>query len=143
IIRLISYAARTVRQPDLRSMGVAAWKYLDVVRYRLPSQLLVTFSAQAPILFAAALFGAEDAGQLSIALVALSLPLSLVGTSVGKAYFGEIAALGYRKAPDIYRITVRVVGSLILMSLVPGAILFLWAPIILPGVLGHQWALAG
>src|SRR5690606_33510471 len=45
-----------------------ARRYLDFPLYRLPSQLLLIVSAQAPIIFTAIHFGTATAGQLGLAI---------------------------------------------------------------------------
>ena len=68
-------------------------RYVSFPLLRLPSQVLLVFASQAPALFSAALFGAQAAGQLGLALMALAIPSNLIGQAVGQAFYGEIAKL--------------------------------------------------
>src|SRR5699024_8578654 len=68
--------------------------YQDFPKYRLPSQFLMVLSVQAPVLMMAALYDKEVTGQLSLAMMALSLPVGLIGGAMAKAYYAEIASLG-------------------------------------------------
>lgn len=143
VFRLSVYIAHTAKKPDVRLMKAAAIRYLDVPKYRLPAQLLTIFSAQLPILAFAALFDAADAGQFSVAFMATSLPMTLIGDSIGKAYLGEIAALRANKADQIYHITKKTVLYLLMISLVPCGIFIFGGPMLMPLVLGAEWEQAG
>src|SRR5699024_3463149 len=68
--------------------------FQDFVWFRLPSQFLMLLSVQAPVLMMAALYGSDATGQLSLAVMALSLPIGLLGRAIGRAYYAEVAAIG-------------------------------------------------
>lgn len=117
--------------------------YLDLPKYRLPSQFLLVLSTKAPLLLSAALFGAATTGQLGLALLALGLPLQLFGRTTGKAYFAEISQLGKQQAEKIRRLTVSVIKRLLLLSLAPCAVLLLGGPLLFTLAFGEQWQEAG
>src|SRR5690625_2715486 len=69
--------------------------------YRLPSQFLVVTSTHAPLVITAAFFDSEVTGQLGLALMFISVPVSLLGETMSKAYYAEIALLGRRQSSKI------------------------------------------
>jgi len=117
--------------------------YADYPKYRLPSQCLLVFSMQAPLLFSAYLFGAETTGQLGLALMALALPVALFGHTTGQAYYAEIAKLGRKKPQNILKITKSIVLKLFVVSIPPFLILFFLGPWIFETGFGSAWREAG
>lgn len=111
--------------------------------YRLPTQLLFIFSSQAILLFSAAVFGAETTGQLGLSIMALGLPVQLVGRSLGNAYFGEISRIGKRNVAEIRSLTVQALWRVLLFSLIPFFVLALLGPFIFTTVFGEAWGQAG
>lgn len=127
----------------LRRMRALAAHYQDMPRYRLPSHVLLMLSMQGPGLFSAQLFGMETAGQLGLALTALALPLSLVGTTMANAYFAEISAIGRKNPASVLAITRSVTKRLIVLSLPAALMLMAFGPWIFSIVFGERWEMAG
>ena len=69
-------------------------RYIEFPSYRLPSQILQNASGSIPVLYFAWQYGASVTGLISLAISMLSVPVGIVCTSVGKAFYGEIALLG-------------------------------------------------
>ncbi|WP_036197611.1 lipopolysaccharide biosynthesis protein [Marinobacter sp. HL-58] len=118
-------------------------RYADFPKFRLPSQFLLVFSSQTPLLFSAWLFGAETTGQLGLALMALALPIALFGQTTGQAYYAEIAKVGKKNPEKIYKITRNVTKKLLFLSLPPFLILLIFGPILFEITFGAQWRQAG
>jgi O-antigen/teichoic acid export membrane protein len=126
----------------LKILAVAK-KYKKIPIYRVPSQLLLVFSMQTPMLFIAWLYGAESAGQFGLALMVISIPLSLIGHTMGKALMAESAKLGVKKASLIYKMTKQVQVRLLILGALPVATIFFYGDVIFELVFGSEWALAG
>jgi O-antigen/teichoic acid export membrane protein len=135
---------------------VANWRYVGLSRlrflviryrgfpiYRLPSQLLLIFSAQAPVLFLASLYDPGTAGQFGLAAAALALPAGLLGRSTAKAFYAETAKIGRHRGKEIRDLTIAVVKRLAFMALLPTFILMFFAPELFVIVFGENWHLAG
>lgn len=117
--------------------------YSDFPRYRLPSQMLLAYSLQAPVLYIAAGHGAAAAGQLGLALTALALPIALIGQTTGQAYYAEVARIGKSNADEILRITKAVIARLLMLGAIPALALAITGPWIFPIVFGDRWHEAG
>ena len=76
-------------------------------------------------------------------MTVLAIPMSLVGSSVGKAYFAEIAAIGPKKPHKIQKITRKITKKLFLVSIVPFFVLLLGGPWLFSIVFGENWTQAG
>ncbi|MDR2887506.1 MAG: hypothetical protein LBV26_05840 [Bacteroidales bacterium] len=131
---------RYLKKSLLRFSGLY---YIDFPRYRLPSSFLLVFSAKMPLLYFAWKYGAEITGQLSLSVTMLSIPVTLVCASVGKAFYAEISTIG-RKAPEqIYSLTASIMKKLFLFSFIPFIIIFISGPWIFKIIFGEAWLQAG
>lgn len=147
LLPLVKLWLRDVRQhwQHLRPSLVLklALHFSDMPRYRLPSQLLLMLAMQAPLLFSAKLYGIEVTGQLGLALMSLSLPVNLLGSSTGQAYFAEISSLGRNQPERILQISKDVTRRLLFLSLPPALLLLATGPQLFQLAFGEEWALAG
>lgn len=121
---------------------VAAY-YRQFPYFRLPSQSLLSLSAQAPILMMASLFDKESTGQLSLAMVAIALPGSLIGGAMAKAFYAEIAFVGKKDLKKIKRITVDVQKKLFIIGVPLTGMAVLLAEPLFKVVFGQKWEVAG
>jgi|TARA_B100002003_G_scaffold205199_1_gene198502 O-antigen/teichoic acid export membrane protein len=134
---------RLARQATLRRLLLAAHRHRAFPIFRLPSQLLTSISAQGPLLLASALYGAEDAGRLGLALMALGVPMAMFGLTMGRAYYAEIAALGPRRPAEIRALSRAVLKRISLVAAVPTLVLFCLGPSIFRIAFGAEWEEAG
>ncbi len=132
--------ARYVRLKRIRAVSL---RYLEFPLFRLPSQFLLIFSMQAPPLFTAAMFDAATTGQLGLAMMALLLPMNLLGYTMGRAYYAEISSLGKANVRDIRELTVRVSTLMVSVGLPIAAVILLFGPAIFVFVFGAKWSVAG
>lgn len=111
--------------------------------YRVPSQLLLNMSLQAPMLLFVYFFEKEVAGQLSLAMIAIALPVSLIANTSGNAFFAEISKLGPKKPAVILHQTIVVLKAMAVISIFPTAIMLFFGPAIFEIVFGAEWRQAG
>lgn len=112
-------------------------------KYRLPSQFLLVLAIQAPLVFSTWHFGIEATGQLALALMALALPVALLGQTMGQAYYAEIARIGKSQPKKLTQVTKQVVKNLFMLGLLPCLMLTLFAPGLFEIAFGQQWREAG
>jgi O-antigen/teichoic acid export membrane protein len=117
--------------------------YSDIPKFRLPSQVLLSLCVNMPILFFSSFFGVEVTGQIGLAMMVLNLPISLIGQTIGQAFYGEIASIGKKKPHQIKRISEDVLKKLIFFSLVPFIILLIFGEDLFKFVFGPVWSDAG
>lgn len=111
--------------------------------YRMPSQFLLVFSMQAPAIFSAALFGKGVTGQLSLALMALALPVSIIGNSVGQVFYGEIAKIGKKSSNQIKRLAYQVQKKLFIVGIPLTVFIFFFGEFLFKICFGEKWSEAG
>lgn len=131
---------RHVRRSRLKRVAI---RHRGFPIYRLPSQFLLVFSQQAPVMFAAALFGVATAGQLGLALAVVALPLSLLGGSLGRALYGEAASISMRDPARLFSMVRLVQIRLFGLALAPATVLFLFGSPIFMLIFGPNWEQAG
>jgi O-antigen/teichoic acid export membrane protein len=118
-------------------------RYADYPKFRLPSQFLLVFSSNAPLLFSAMLFGKETTGQLGLALTTLALPITLIGNTTGQAFYAEIAKIGRKQPHEIHKVTKNIAKKLFISSLAPFFVLATTGPYFFEIIFGEQWHDAG
>lgn len=147
ITSLLKYFYRSfkgnIHQVSLQRILFLGKYYADLPKFRLPSQVLLKLSAEAPILYFAYQFGQETTGQLGLALSVVALPMALLGNSTGQAYFAEIAKIGKNNRKEILKITKQVTKKLFVLSLLPCLILIVFAPSLFTIFFGNEWSIAG
>jgi O-antigen/teichoic acid export membrane protein len=128
---------------SISRVKLVAGRYRHFPVYRLPSQFLLIFSTQAPLLFTAMIYDAGTTGQLGLALMAISLPIGLLSDSMSKAYYAEISNIGKRKPAQIRQITHSMLKRLLAISIPPALILALFGELMFSMVFGEEWQRAG
>lgn len=128
---------------SLRLMRQVAWRHRGFPTWRMPSQFMMMASIQAPVLFMAAIYDAGTAGQFSLAVMALTLPVSVIGLSAGTALYGEAAKLINTDRPRVLTIATSIQKRLLLMALPPALVLFFLGEPIFALVFGEEWRMAG
>lgn len=121
----------------------AAWRHRGFPIWRVPSQFLMVFSVQAPMLFMALMYDAETTGQFGLAMMALSLPIGLIGNSAGKALYGEASALIKSDPGKVSVIAQQVQARLFFIALLPGVALLIFGEALFILAFGIEWATAG
>lgn len=131
------------RDVTWRKIRFVLKRYVDFPLYRLPSQILQTASGSLPILYYAWHFGTGATGRISLAITMLSVPVAVACKSVGKAFYGEIAALGRKNGREISALTVRIMKRLLVIGMVPFTLVVCFGPWIFQTYFGTEWAESG
>lgn len=131
---------RYVRISRIRKL---AWRYRAFPIFRIPSQLLLGLSQQAPLLFFASNFGPHATGQLSLALTTILLPGALLAQTASKAFFAEASVLGKRKPDEIREMLAAVLLRLALLSIPFVLVMFFLAEDVFTLIFGNEWQKAG
>lgn len=138
--KTVKHKFRHVRYSRIR---LAAAHFSEMPRYQLPSQFLTMATVHAPALLAPRVFGLSGAGQLALALTALSLPVNLLANSMGNVYLAKISLIGRKKPSQILAMTGEVTRTLTALVCVPTLILLLAGPWLFELIFGSAWRTAG
>ncbi|MGI6407481.1 MAG: lipopolysaccharide biosynthesis protein [Thiopseudomonas sp.] len=126
-----------------KKQKIVAKYYQEFPWFRLPSQFLMVLSTQAPILMMSSLYDKGSTGQLSLAMMALAMPIGLIGGAMSKAYYAEVAALGKNNISRIKEVTFSIQKKLFAIGLPITVIVMLLAKPIFSLVFGESWIVAG
>lgn len=106
------------------------------------SSLLNTASTQLPVVMFASLFSAGIAGYYALSHRILSLPMSLIGKSVGQVFI-ERASKVRGDADGLKRITFEAYKKLFLIGFAIMSFVMFYGDILFPLVFGSEWLVAG
>lgn len=132
-----------MRHLSVSRMRKAAWRHRGFPIWRVPSQFLMVFSVQAPILFMGALYEPETVGQFGLAMMALTAPLSLIGRSAGSALYGEASNAIKTNRPLVLKMCKETQLRLFIFALPPAAVLIVGGEFIFTVLFGESWVEAG
>jgi O-antigen/teichoic acid export membrane protein len=119
-----------------------ASKYKDFPRFSLPTAFIDTFTLQLPVFLIILLFDEAIAGHFSFAYRILSVPIALIGASMGQVFYQKLTELTLDKK-DPRKLILKTWGSLAMIGVVPFSILLLFGEALFRLVFGQEWALAG
>lgn len=140
---LISTGRSVRRKITLKKLKLILFHYSDLPKYRLATQLLMVVSAQLPIFYVSWAYSLENAGQVGLALMTLSVPIQLFGTTMGKSFLAEISKVGHKNVKMIREITTQVVLKMAIVGFLGAALIYLTAPLAFTFVFGDVWQEAG
>ncbi len=120
-------------------------RYRSHLVYRTPAQLLASYGVQAPVLIVSALYTPAAAGQVSLAIMSLALPVNMIGQSLNRALYAELASIRHdRRGPEE---AVMAIKFVLLRAAAAGApcAIFLWffAESAFVLAFGEEWRLDG
>lgn len=120
----------------------AAYRYKNFPLYQSSASLLNSAGMHIPSLLFATYYGTEVAGWFFLTQKVLAMPISLVGTSVSKVFWGEAARLSREplKLRKLYR---KVNAKLFIYGLFPSMVLAIGGQWIFKFVFGPAWVQSG
>jgi O-antigen/teichoic acid export membrane protein len=132
----------------LRSIG---WRHLwsMAVRYkRFPqissfSSLLNIGALYMPAIMLSAFYGPRVVGWFYLAQRCVSMPMMLIGGSVGSVYMGKAAKLAREDIRGALRLFLLTGRKLLFIGALPTVVLTLFAPMLIKTIFGNDWSEAG
>jgi O-antigen/teichoic acid export membrane protein len=118
-------------------------KYKTFPMFVLPSSIIDITSIMMPLPIISGLYGLEAAGLYSLAQRVMTVPLSLIGSSVADVFYSQIADLQRSDREKIMPAFWVMTRSLILIGIVPTVILSLLGESIFKLVFGIHWSQSG
>lgn len=106
------------------------------------SALLNASSVQLPVILFSSMFSPAVAGFYSLSHRILSLPISLIGASVGNVFL-ERAAKSQNNIVDLRRITIDVYKRLLLLGSIFFSFVVFYGDILFAFIFGSEWREAG
>lgn len=121
----------------------AASRYKDFPLIQSWSQLLLGLGAQLPVILIGSLYGVEVVGVFGLAQNMISIPMNLLGQSVGQVFYAEISKYGIDNKLKIYKLALSIIFKMFWLSIVPLSLVIAFGPRIFNLVFGSEWIDAG
>lgn len=130
---------KDIKIQDIKKILV---KHKNFPIFLLPSLLLERLCARMLIFGTTIIFGVQQAGYISLYDKLISLPNTLLRSSIGRVFRQE-AKEGYEKYGECKSIFVSTQKLLVLLGIIPFLTLFLFAPELVSFIFGEKWINAG
>lgn len=117
-------------------------KYRKFPLYDAPSNLLAFSTLNLPIIILAGTYSKSSIGCFSIVLQLLLLPMSLVGSAMGKVYYQELCSAA-GDSLRIEKMSESILNILLIISVIPMLLLCCGGDYLVVLFLGDSWTTAG
>jgi len=125
-----------------RGLRQLARDHHDFPLYRAPQVCINAASQSLPVLMLASLFGPAAAGCYALGRTVMSMPIRLIGKSVGDVFYPRFTEAAHKGQP-LGPLILRATGFLAAAGLVPFAVVMLLGPWLFSLVFGRDWLVAG
>jgi O-antigen/teichoic acid export membrane protein len=125
-----------------RSLRQLARDHYDFPLYRAPQVCINAASLSLPVLMLSSLFGPAAAGCYALGRTVMSMPIRLIGKSVGDVFYPRFTEAAHKGQP-LGSLILRATGFLAAAGLVPFAIVMVSGPWLFALVFGPDWLVAG
>lgn len=144
VLQNLFLAARIRRPLDTIDSSYKALinKYSDFIIFRAPQVLLNSFSLGAPTLLLSSFFGSSVAGFYTISFALLTVPVTLLGKSVGDVFYKE-AVDSVNSGQGVRILMFKTTRNLVLLGILPFGLLAVFGPDVFSLLYGENWRTAG
>lgn len=108
----------------------------------MPSAIMNTASLQMPVLLLGTFFTTGIVGFFSLSHRVISMPMSLIGSSIGQVFFQKSAEVKNDKEA-LKNLTLNTYKKLFKLGIVPFAVMTIFGDVIFAFVFGKEWIVAG
>ncbi|KOF08664.1 hypothetical protein AC739_19025 [Planococcus glaciei] len=136
------YHQETTKRMNLQELKLLAVKYKDFSIFRAPEVLLDAITLGVPILLLAKFFGPASAGFYSIGYTVLSIPIQLMGKSVGDVFYPRVSD-AKNNGEDVTRLIKEATFYLGTIGILPYITIIAFGPWLFSFVFGEEWETAG
>ncbi|MEL4427502.1 oligosaccharide flippase family protein [Shewanella indica] len=117
-----------------------AKSYYRFPKYSAPGALFNSVALQLPIVFVSKVYDMSFAGYFNFVYRIVGGPLALLSTAISQVFFQRVSSVN---GSSLYNALVKAAMSLLLMSILPVTIVFLFGEVIFSFVFGEEWSVAG
>lgn len=121
----------------------AAKRFRAFPLFRSWSRILLGINVGLPVFFIAAMFDPIVVGLFGLAHGMVNLPMSLIGRSVSRVFYAEIARFGKSRPVRIQDLSLSVMKKMFLVGIIVSAVIVIAGPRLFSVVFGAEWHEAG
>lgn len=129
---------KPIVQIKFEELACTIRKYKNFIIFDTPSNILSFAAFNLPIIILSEYFNKEEIGCYSIILQLLLIPMSFIGSAMGKVYYQQLCKQSISES-HIKESTSIVIRITMLISIIPMLVLALGGDRLLPLFLGQQW----
>jgi O-antigen/teichoic acid export membrane protein len=119
-----------------------AKRYRKFPKFSMPSGVLNNSSMQLPIVMLGSFFNAATVGFYSLSNKLISMPMVLIGNSIGHVFFQQASIIKNDKE-KLANLTEKTYFRLLYVGIVPFSVLFAFSDSIFSFIFGSEWVVAG
>lgn len=142
IIDYFKNKSQDMFQRSKKRMYVLSKEYKEFPRVNLPHTIIDAARELLIAFFIVQIFSQSFFGSYDLSFRMLKIPLLLVGVSLGQIFYNKCSVL-YANKKALFPFLKRTTLLLLLISIVPFTVIFLFGEPIFIWVFGDQWGLAG
>jgi len=132
-----------IKKINLRDIIWGIKRYKKFPLFTGPGQVLNTAGLKLPVFFISSIYGSAFIGFYGLANTVVSLPMNLIGRSVGDVFYSEAASIGRTDPERLKKLSDKLFKKLLLLGLIPLFILLFFGPILFKLVFGSNWIESG
>lgn len=117
-------------------------RYRDFPFLRTPQNLINAFSQSLPIILLSIYFGASAAGQYTLAINVLGIPVALIGGSVMSVFYPRINE-ALHNGENVSTLIIRATAGMAATGALPFLVIMIAGPFLFELVFGEAWRAAG
>lgn len=138
-----NFLEKYIQGINFRSIKKVAIRFKRFPFFSLPSQFFNMLGIQLPPILMTSLYGSKEVGFFGLANVVTTLPMILVGNSIGDVFYGEAAGVDKNNIERIKELSNKLLIKLLKISIVPFGLLVILSPWLFSTVFGEEWHPAG
>jgi O-antigen/teichoic acid export membrane protein len=142
LIKNLSYEKTLINNIKREDLLKVAKKYSKFPKYEMWSQLSNIISGQTPILLLGAFFTNAIVGFYALSVRMLTLPISLIGSSIGQVFLQEVSEIK-EDSKKINFLTKQTFKKLFVIGVLPISIIGIYGDLIFDLIFGKNWKVAG
>lgn len=135
---LLHALIREAKRVSFSGVKEVSKKYLGFFKFSFPAGVVSLLVSQLPIIMMPHFYGLKNTGFYSMCFSLLSVPVALISSNIGTVY-REHAVKDYRELGNCYQITIKTMGTLACIALIPFLIVFFGAHYLFDLFLGGKW----
>ena len=117
-------------------------RYKKFPKFDMPSAIMNTASIQVPILLLGSLFSTSTVGFFSLSHKFISMPMSIIGGSIGQVFFQKSVEVKNNKEA-LKNLTLNTYKKLFKLGIIPFSIITAFGDYIFAFAFGSNWVIAG
>lgn len=130
------------RKINLRGIRHVAKKYKKFPLYDAPATFMAFAASNTPIIILSLYYSKPEIGCYSMIVHLLLMPISFIGSSMGKVYYQQISQSCDNDIEKISAVSLKVIKTTAVLSVLPTLFLTLGGDKLTALFLGSQWTIA-